>query len=318
MPTIFGSEKVIIQQISEVKLRSYLVGFDIQDDNTYKYRFSHLINLLQSALPEFAFGFHEGEVIPISQSINLICEAANAIYKIDEFKEAKKIYIDGNSNIGDDDIDKKYLKRGEFGELILHLLLRDYYETIPLLSKIYFKDSLGVPVHGFDAVHIHPATRTLWLGESKLYTNGQKGVEALIEDIESHFKHDYLNQEFTLISKKIKHLPADNIPEKEYWLDLMDRNQTLKNVISSINIPLICTYSSELFTKYNNEEDLDFLKEYEQEVRSLLQHFDTKNLHPLKTQLNFILLLFPVQSKNELVKRMHKKLYTLQGIYDDE
>ena len=35
---------------------------------------------------------------------------------------------------------EKYKKRGEFGELILHLILRDFFETVPLLSKIYFKD----------------------------------------------------------------------------------------------------------------------------------------------------------------------------------
>ncbi|WP_330558188.1 Hachiman antiphage defense system protein HamA [Acutalibacter sp. 1XD8-33] len=34
-------------------------------------------------------------------------------------------------------------RRGEFGELILHLLLRDFKNTIPLISKVYFKDSIG-------------------------------------------------------------------------------------------------------------------------------------------------------------------------------
>jgi hypothetical protein len=36
----------------------------------------------------------------------------------------------------------KDLARGEFGELILHLLLRDFHDTVPLLSKIYFKDPM--------------------------------------------------------------------------------------------------------------------------------------------------------------------------------
>lgn len=44
----------------------------------------------------------------------------------------------------------------EFIELLLHLLLREYKHTIPLISKVYFKDSAGVPAHGFDAVHITP------------------------------------------------------------------------------------------------------------------------------------------------------------------
>jgi len=318
MKSVFGSENVVIQKISEPALKSYLVGFDIDDKGQKNYRWRNLVNLLQDALTEFAFGYHEGKDIPISQSTKLVCEAANAVYKIDEFVQAKKIYMDADSYIADDDIDQKYLKRGEFGELILHMLLRDYHNTIPLLSKIYFKDSYGVPVHGFDAVHIEPKTRTLWLGESKLYINGKKGVEALVDDIKEHFKHDYLNQEFTLISKKIKHMPDESIPEKQHWINLMDKNKALKEVFTSINIPLICTYSSNLFNEYDDESDPEFLQFYEDEIRDLVNHFNRVNDHPLKAQLNIILLLFPVQCKNTLIKRMHRKLYMLQGIYDDE
>ena len=40
----------------------------------------------------------------------------------------------------------KQKRRGEFGELILHLLLRDFYKTIPLLSKKEAIIWLPVPV----------------------------------------------------------------------------------------------------------------------------------------------------------------------------
>jgi hypothetical protein len=38
--------------------------------------------------------------------------------------------------------------------LILHLLLRDFLKALPLVSKIFAKDSPGIPAHGFDSVHI--------------------------------------------------------------------------------------------------------------------------------------------------------------------
>lgn len=318
MGSIFGSENVIFEHITEADFRSYLVGFDIDDEGTSLYRWRHFINLLQNVLPEFAFGFHEGINIPITRATEMIADAAQAIYKIDEFVKSKEIYVDKSGFIDDDDIPSKYLKRGEFGELILHLLLRDYHNTIPLLSKIYFKDAYGVPVHGFDAVHIQPETKTLWLGESKLYVDGKKGVEALIEDIKHHFTHDFIDQEFTIISKKIKLFNESEVPEKQYWLNLMDKNKSLKSIFSSINIPLICTYSSNLFKEYSDEKDTEFLQHFESEVRNLQNHFNLNNNHKNKAQLNIILLLFPVQCKNTLVKRMHKKLFKLQGIYDDD
>lgn len=56
----------------------------------------------------------------------------------------------------EDNISDKYLRRGEFGELILHSVLKYYFETFPLIAKIYFKDSYGHAVHGFDSIHIQP------------------------------------------------------------------------------------------------------------------------------------------------------------------
>ena len=54
----------------------------------------------------------------------------------------------------DNDIFKTYNSKGIFSELILHFILREIKGTIPLISKIYFKDSNAVEAHGFDAVHI--------------------------------------------------------------------------------------------------------------------------------------------------------------------
>lgn len=313
MTTPFGSEKVITQHISEADLKTYFVGFDLNDNGDKDYRWGNLINCLQNVIPEFAFGYHQGTETSNTELLSKVCEAAKSIYKIKEFEETKKIYLNG-TEISDDDVEKKYLKRGEFGELILHLLLRDFHDTIPLLSKIYFKDADGSNVHGFDGVHIQPKTKTLWLGESKLYVDGKKGIRELIQDIKGHFKEDYLRREFVLISKKVR--PYKNIQEKEYWLNLMDKNTKLEDIFISVTIPLVCTYTSNNFTKYNDESLKEFINDYEKEVRGLKKYFDDSNDHPLKTHLNIILLLFPVKCKNELVRRMHEKLDHLQKIED--
>lgn len=61
----------------------------------------------------------------IQNTLSKLTDAAKSIYKIDSFQKVKDIY-DNNGAI-DDDLEDKYLRRGEFGELILHLLLRDFY-----------------------------------------------------------------------------------------------------------------------------------------------------------------------------------------------
>ena len=306
----FGANKIIKQHICQNNLCTYFVGFDLDDSGNSRYRINDLIKLLIRVIPEFAFGHHMGQVTSNTEIVNTLCDAAKAVYSIDEFQKARDIYLSGNSI--DDSVADKYLKRGEFGELILHLLLRDYKDTIPLISKIYFRDSLGTAVHGFDAVHIQESTKTLWLGESKLYTDGKQGVSALINDIKAHFLFDYLNSEFAIVSRKIKTL--SNIPEKDYWIDLLRESTTMREQLETINIPLLCTYESPLFTKYSDDRMAAFISEYESEMLNLKQYFDTNNDHPLKSNLNIILLLFPVQCKKELVTRLHKNLSYIQSM----
>lgn len=310
MSTPFNSEKIITHKINEAEISTFLVGFDINDEGDKEYRLKPLIEKLTHVIHEFAFGFHDGDSTDNTETLAKLTEAAKSIYKIDSFQKIKDIYE--NDGELDDDIEDKYLRRGEFGELILHLLLRDFHKTTPLLSKIYFKDSFGHTVHGFDAVHIHEETKTLWLGESKLYKDGKRGIKELVKDIKEHFKSDYLESEFLIVSKKLKHF--DNIPEKDHWLDVMSKSTKLADQLEIINIPLLCTYNSDLFTNHNDENSQEFIDEYIAEMRELKGYFDTHNNHPLKTKLNIILILFPVQNKVELVKGLHHKLSLLQAL----
>lgn len=306
----FGSRNVIESKISENNLKSFLVGFDLDDNGGSVYRWTHLVTKIINVIHEFSFGFHEGTSTNNTQTLEKIIEAANSIYKINEFQRARDMYNNGEHV--DDDLDDKYLRRGEFGELILHLILRDHFNTIPLLSKIYFKDSLGHTVHGFDCVHIEPETKTLWLGESKLYLDPKRGLSEVIKDIEEHFKVDYLDSEFGLIAKKIKHF--ENIPEAEHWKKMFSSSTKLKEKLNDIYIPLLCTYSCDLFTKYNDENNIKFIDEYEEKIRNLKKYFDEKNNHPLKQNLKVIVILLPVQCKTTLVKKLHKKLSLLQSV----
>ncbi len=337
----FNSQNVITEHISNADLRAYFVGFDFG-----VFRYDHLADLIIDKLVEFSFGFHKG-INPAGSDHEsyrrLLVEAAKSIYKI--FEEANKKYV-GEDSEYEDDIKDKYLKRGEFGEMILHLILRDFIKTVPLISKIYFKDSDGMNVHGLDAVHIgncakDPSKKSLYLGESKLYKDGKNGVEALIGDIEKHFKKDFLNREFILVGKKsdsfhkIENYTDKNtkdeyeqfLQEKDYWFSELDKLQTgqgkMQDLFKSVTIPLLCTYTSKVFKDNNDENTQQFKTEYEAEINSLKTTFDEalkklkteyKDLgEPISTNLNIVLMLFPVPSKKELVKILHTKLYHQQN-----
>lgn len=276
----FKSELVIEEKISDATLRAYHVGYE---EN--KFRLQPLVDVIRSVIPEFALGYPPGHQISSSEMVDKLKEAARIVYTTD-----------------------KYQRRGEFGELILHLLLRDFCNTIPLISKIYFKDSYNVTVHGFDGVHVtvENGTNKLWLGESKLYQDGKAGVLDLSNDLKEHLAADYLRQEFDLISKK---LPVD-FPDVEHWRNLMDQHQKLEVIYSSIVIPMVCTYTSQTCRNYC-EETKEYIESFIQECKHLESEFQSKNI---RTNLEVILMLLPVYDKNELNTELDKRLKAMQQI----
>lgn len=275
----FKSEKVIEERISEATLRAYHVGFD-----SNKFRLKPLVDILCRVIPEFSFGYHEGTSVPHSEMYEKFQEAAEIIYQTDKFK-----------------------KRGEFGELILHLLLRDFHGTIPLISKIYFKDSHNTAVHGFDAVQVtdNDGFRKLWLGESKLYKSGKEGVSELVNDLKSHLSADFLRKEFQLLYKK---LPS-SVPNIEHWRDLMDKHTKLQDIFDNIVIPMVCAYSSDLYKKHNDATK-EFFDDFVKECTDLQTHFISKKI---QTNVEIILLLLPVSDKDELNTTLHTRLKAFQA-----
>lgn len=276
----FKTELVIEERIATPELRAYYIGFDQQ-----KFRLAPLVDVIRSVIPEFSLGYHSGKEVPLNEIVNRLKEAADTVYQTD-----------------------KYQKRGEFGELILHLLLRDFCETIPLISKIYFKDSYDVPAHGFDGVQVSivGSEKKLWLGESKLYKSGSAGIRELAEDIKKHVNEQYLRKEFNLISKKL----PECIPEIEYWRNLMDRNQRLDTIFSGIVIPMVCTYSSEVFTNHCDNTS-DCIDEFEKECQALSTLFNSLNDNH---DIEIILMLLPVQDKDLLTEELDRRLKAMQSV----
>ncbi len=276
----FNSDLILSERISDASLKAYHVGYDQN-----KFRLKELADVIRSVIPEFSLGYIAGNIIPSAEIADKLKEAAQLVYTTD-----------------------KYQKRGEFGEIILHLLLRDFCNTTPLISKIYFKDATNATVHGFDGVHVtmQDGDNKLWLGESKLYTDGKSGVHELANDLKSHFSADYLRQEFTLISHK---LPID-FPEIESWRSLMDKHQKLDVIYSSIVIPMVCTYTSKTCNSYCEESE-EYLQFFLTECRDLEKEFQDKTIG---SDLDVILMLLPVYSKDELNSELDARLKAMQLI----
>lgn len=247
-----------------------------------KFRNVDFANYLFEWLPDFAMKYSELEEFNSGTAMRMVRKAAKTVYTTD-----------------------KYGKRGEFGELLLHALLREVFGSEPAISKIYYKSATNETVKGFDAVHIVESLTglELWLGEVKFYKNATQAISDIIKEIVAHTDHDYLKNEFILIGNKIdpkwKHSAA--------LQDLISGRKSLDDVFERVCIPALFTYESECVAKFSKSCNV-FRDELRKEMAELHDKFGGNKLPEVRVHL----FLVPLHSKAELVEILHDKLEGLQ------
>jgi hypothetical protein len=114
-----------------------------------QWRAEGLAKALLRSLPQFALPIEQWHSFNTATGVEQLARAARAIYTT-----------------------TKYHNRGEVGELLLFSIMREHYNSEPIVSKFYFKSSANDTVKGFDAVHVvsNGNEPELWLGEVKFYT----------------------------------------------------------------------------------------------------------------------------------------------------
>lgn len=207
----------------------------------------------------------------------------------------------------------KYARRGEFGELLLHMTLREVFKTETALSKIYFKDGGNETVKGFDAVHIvdNGTGLELWLGEVKFYNRLSGAIRDVVTELHDHIDSDYLRGEFLAVEGKIdrswKHAPK--------LLSMIHEDVSLDEIFENITIPVLLTYDSAVVAARVAElsSDPDGSREnkeayrvaFEEEVRKGWDSFVAAGL-PRKVRIRLILV--PLHLKKALVDALHERL----------
>lgn len=203
-------------------------------------------------------------------------------------------------------------RRGEIGELLLHLAIRSNYSTVPAVSKIYFKDASNDTVKGFDAVHIVPTDDDgleVWLGESKFYTDVRRAVRDVVAELQDHLVTDYLRLEFAAVADKID----SNWPYAEKLKKLFLPETSLDDVFERAVIPVMLTYDSHSVSNFTSDS-AEYRAEIESEIREAFAYFvERLATKPLPREVIIRLVLIPLNTKELLVEAFDTRLKNLQA-----
>lgn len=250
-----------------------------------EWRSGQLVEHLIDSLPEFALTHSEREALGYRNAVPLLRKAARTIYN--------------TQNTG---------RRGELGELLLHVVLTEFKKTVPAISKIYFKDSPNDTVKGFDAVHVVHADDglELWLGEVKFYTTIGEAIKDVVEELHAHTSTLFLRTEFFAIINKLDRA----WPHAEKLQALLDPNTSLDDVFQRLRIPVLLTYDSKVIKSHSRVSDA-YRDEFAREIRKHHGTFKQKGLPP---DITIELFLFPVREKAQLLEEFDQRLRALQNI----
>lgn len=230
-------------------------------------------------LPEFALSWSEAASLHSGNARQLLRRAAQFVYSTD-----------------------KYKKRGEFGEFFLHIAIRQVFQTVPAVSKIYFKDAANDTVKGFDCVHVvaHARSLEIWLGEAKFYSEISSAIRAACGSLESHVTADYLRSEMAAIRNKID----PNWPHAERLKRLMSEQTSLDDVFDALAIPVLLTYDSDT-VRDHERVCIDYTTAFCSEV--LAHHKTFSQMNPL-SNLRVHLFLLPLEEKRRLELALDQRL----------
>ena len=306
---IYDRAKVIVVKVGEDDIDGMLITHDLNDSGQYEYAEKAFVDEVIKYLPEYAMGSNP---IPTTTTglIPYLRDAAKSVMKIKNIDEIKRL-LDSDTPFEQwsPQAQNTYLTKGVFSELILHFLLREFKNTIPLISKIYFKDSYSHEAHGFDAVHVSDDGK-MWLGETKFYSDGKQGICALVDDLNTHLKHDYLKEQFFIISRALDH----SNQRREDWIQALTAATRLEEKLNMIIVPLLCIYedafANTIIDELNKQGDIETL--CLEHFSSLKEYFVKKNDFPNRDRVQIVLMLLPVESKRRIVSDMLNRIYYMQ------
>ena len=249
-----------------------------------QWRAKALAEHMMEWLPEFALNYEERQSLRHNNSVRMLRAAARRVYAT-----------------------KKFENRGEFGELLLHIAARQVFNTLPAISKLYYKDSDNDTVKGFDAVHVLATETTLelWLGEVKFYDEITRAIRDVVEELGKHTAPGYLRREAAAIINKID----SNWPHADRLEKLLDPNTSLDEIFDAMCIPILLTYNSDAINGHQSVTD-SFHSAFTAEVEAHRETLSKKSLPALRIHL----FLVPLKDKRELLKHLDEGLRTWQTI----
>ncbi|SDA25282.1 protein of unknown function [Pseudomonas sp. NFPP10] len=249
------------------------------------YREDDLVKIIRGAMPHFA----------------LTPEEYNRLKDQDDIDEMYRLAFSRISKAKKD-------KKGDYGELLLFLLLQTFYKAERLVTKVKLRSSVKDQIKGFDCAHFtvdDAGDVFLWLGEVKFYKSFSGALDDVAKEIVAHTQGEYLKNEFSILCPNVEFNNNVDIPDSV--IEILDGTVTLDDV--KVVIPALVTYETSVL-KAHTCIDQNFKEKIKRQFAKKYELINSRNIS-IPSNIEVFFLLLPLSDVDSIKSKLEK----IEAIY---
>jgi hypothetical protein len=248
------------------------------DYESGQYRQNDLIGLIRDTVPYFALTAKEISTLDLSE-IN---------------RRSFTRISDAHKN-----------SKGDYGELLLFLILDVFYKAPKFVTKARLRSNTGEQIKGFDCAHfsIEGDEVTLWLGEAKFHKNISSAISSALKSLQEHLNDQKrIKSELKILGGEIEVNSHLSETEHEKLLEYVSGDRSLDKV--NIAVPVLITYNSNTIKSHNLKDTADlscdaFREDLEKELHSHMTNIHSREW-PARKSIRLIFIALPLESVEDL------------------
>lgn len=262
----------------------------VNDYEDGKWRYAKFQQFIWNNIAETALSYKERESL-IGMSASILAESAKKLRLSDKAQD-----ISNGS---------------ELAEIVLYGLMRKYYNALPVVPKIYYKQNSQDNAKGSDSVHItiEGEDFSLWFGEAKFYNSiDDTRLYEIIKSVKNSLNTEKIKKENSIITNLIDiDLLVDDEKLSQKIKSSLSSQNSIDNLKTKLNIPILLLHECEITKKHQY-----FTSEYKEEIieyhRNRSEAYFKKqtsllsSILPKYSEIKFHIILFPVPNKENIVK----------------
>lgn len=203
--------------------------------------------------------------------------------------------------------DRHAYMKGDYGELLLFLILEVYYPAKKFVTKARLRSSKGDEIKGYDCAHFSIDDNgeiCLWLGEAKFHQSFSTAISKATDSINKHLTIKSIKDELSILEGNIDIQGEDALKLEEF----LNSGLSIDNL--KFKIPVLLTYDSNS-VKSNTTLCKKFTDDLTQELNTHYTNIEGRSYsNPSNMELHFILLpleeVKQIKDTLKIIEEAHK------------